>query len=200
MADIAHVDALDTGSSAHYNSVVDVANEFTNNGDRLITSTTLSVATASFQFTSIPQTYTHLRLVWVLRSDVGSALDTAELTFNGDTGANYQHQHVNASAGTLTGTRITAAKFIRLDISGNTATAGLAGAGTALIPLYTSTVFQKHALIQLSYADNNTNVNSRSVHGIWHNASIAAITSIKIDIGTGTNFVASSYVGLYGVH
>jgi hypothetical protein len=59
-----------------------------------ISTTTLSSAASSITFSSIPATYTDLRLVLVLKS---AATQYAQFRVNGDTGSNYSYTWMDGS-------------------------------------------------------------------------------------------------------
>lgn len=54
-----------------------------------ISTTTLSSATTSINFTSIPATYTDLRIVWVYQTTTGGSYPI--INFNSDAASNYSY-------------------------------------------------------------------------------------------------------------
>lgn len=58
----------------------------------LLASTTLASDAASYTFSSIPQTYNHLEIVYMARSSAttGGSYDVLGYQFNGDTTSNYR--------------------------------------------------------------------------------------------------------------
>ncbi len=93
-----------------------------------IATTTLGSAAANIDFTSIPSTYTDLRLVLVVRSDRASTVDSVNLRFNSDT-------TTSGSQTTLLGDGSTAQSFRSTSVSrvcncncpADTSTAGIFG-------------------------------------------------------------------------
>ena len=161
-----------------------------------IATTTLSTSATSYTFTSIPATYTDLRLVLNVLSTTTSGC-YGIIRPNSDTGTNY-------SATKLVG-------------NGTTATSGTAGVSTAnpwlnggsnkdctnTIPgLYTIDFFSyagstyKTMLISGSSDLNGSGLTIRQVC-LW--MSTTAISSIKIDETNGDPMAAGTTATLYGI-
>lgn len=166
-----------------------------------ISDSTLGGSAASFDLTSIPQTYNHLMIVAYLRGDTAAAGVQVLMQVNGDTGATYSSQTVDASAATVTAAE---------SITSTSARAGRAAANTAPANSFT------HLDIMLAnYAQASNNKVWRAVassretavgggiviencSGQYFSGSIAAITRLTIFPFAG-NFVAGSRVTLYGL-
>lgn len=154
----------------------------------LIQTQTLGSAAASVTFSSIPQTYTTLKLF------VSATVVTAgflQVNFNGDATAanyfiNYQTQSFTATV-TPVGAFSSAGSFLG---SLNVATTGTGGAEVTF-PGYSSTTSVK--------ANFAMSVGSSFFYGggIWNSA--AAITSIVLVNSAGGNFNAGSVFSLYGI-
>src|SRR5690348_12364620 len=152
----------------------------TGGGLALITSQTLASPAANITRSSIPATYTHLYIVYRLRSAV-----TAETTalgrvqFNGDTGANYGRQHIwgqNTGANVGTSGGLVAFNDVVIE-TGPSALANGFAQGTLLIPFYRSTTQIKQVLGTVGAfgaTGATTNWFAAQTAGIWN--STAAIT------------------------
>jgi hypothetical protein len=71
-----------------------------------IQSYTLASKTNTISFTSIPTTYTDLRLVFVGKSDPDASADYIALRFNGDTGSNYSSTVLRGNGSSASSTRL----------------------------------------------------------------------------------------------
>jgi hypothetical protein len=71
-----------------------------------IATTTLGSAASSITFSSIPATYTDLRLS-VTTADAGATATYLALQFNSDTGANYSRTRITGNGSTATSNRTT---------------------------------------------------------------------------------------------
>lgn len=143
--------------------------------------------------------FTHLELVWSARGDQVAIETAINLTFNADTGNNYDRQLIAGAAAVLAGTETIAfANAALAFVSGASAPAGASGAGTAVIQDYRGTAFRKSVVSHYKYktADASGGIRLRS-HAIeWR--STAAITSIELALASG-NFDTGSKFTLYGL-
>lgn len=189
-------------------TVADIGTYITANLQALIDGRVLKIAdqvlaasAASVTFSSIPQTYRHLEISWTARSDAaGNNVDVLG-QFNGDTGANYDYEHLylnGASPAALTGAEGIGATATRLgEFTAAGPSAGQAGVGRIAIPNYAGSAFWKNADYSSSFRIGTAtgqffkNVGA----GFWR--STAAITSIKLFPSVG-NFIAGSVFSLYG--
>lgn len=151
-----------------------------------IATTTLGSAAASYTFSSIPSTYTDLVLI-VAASTVGGGTSIASVQFNGDTAANYSCTRLSGNGSSASSDR---------DSSGSI-TSGLSYPGQ-----YTETwIFNNYANTTTYKTSLNKSMVSQALIrvgvGLWR--STAAINSIKIIDGTGTNYAAGSTFTLYGI-
>jgi hypothetical protein len=170
----------------------------------LIADSTLSSGdAANFDFTSIPATYKHLRLVLSLRSDRAAATnDDIGIRFNNDSGNNYDYlmQFVVHSAALSTAEGVTPVSAMR---------AGRAPAATAVasdfakltieIPDYASTNINKDLSSIGVYRTGTSSgqIINYQANGHWRSA--AAISRITIFPITGTNWKQYSRATLYGM-
>jgi len=152
-----------------------------------IATTTVGTATSTIDLTSIPATYTDLKLIFVCTT---SSPGNARFRFNSDTGSNYSYT-------ALGGNGTTASSFQ----SGGTSFYFTAfGSTSSTIPhFYSVDIFSyagstnKTLLLTESSDDNGSGSTARSVQ-LWRNTS--AVTSINIFGGT---FSIGTTATLYGI-
>jgi hypothetical protein len=157
-----------------------------------IATTTLGSAASSITFSSIPGTYTDLRLVFTYYVDTGSLYSTVR--FNSDSGSNYSYTQIfgngsSASSGSSTNNSNTWLS------TGDTISTSLMGMGTMDIFSYAGST-NKTVLVTGSYDKNGSGVTGRLV-SLWRSTS--AITSITIGLSGSGNYVAGSTATLYGI-
>ena len=152
---------------------------------------------ANIQFTSIPQTYTDLELVFSGRSARTSERDSVELYFNTNT-SNYVGRMLigNGVSGTNGNTSYGTSSINRMDVSDANSTTNTFGNMKIYIPNYTGSNY-KSVSIDSVYEHNGTYAYQYLVSGIWSNT--AAITSIKLALEIGPTFVQYSTAYLYGI-
>jgi hypothetical protein len=164
--------------------------------DALSTITVPSGGMSSVTFSAIPNTYRHLQIRCIARSDSGTATSLS-FTFNGDTNnANYYARHLVFGDGT------TAASINNATLTGITG-GSVAPSTTSLVAPniidaldYTSTTENKTLRI-FGGLDANGSGSVGLGSGLWLNNS--AITSITITSFGGSNFTQHSQFSLYGV-
>lgn len=147
----------------------------------------VSSPVSSITISTIPGTYSALKLVYTGESSSGSSPDTIELQFNGDTGANYG-QSVNNGGGASAGIN----QAYLASTGGNSQGAS---ADTTEIPGYAGTTLTK-AFVSLWSGWSGGVPTSGFLTGTWN--STTAITSIKLYLASSSNFVAGTTVTLYG--
>jgi hypothetical protein len=152
-----------------------------------IATTTLGSAAATITFSSIPATYTDLRLVF---QHTPTASLRPRLQLNGDTAANYSSTVLNADGSTVVSASNTGDSSIRIT-----------NANTANLSLITYDFFSyagstyKTGLATFSGDDNGGGRLSRAVV-LWR--STAAITQISLIVSAST-YAAGSTATLYGI-
>jgi hypothetical protein len=158
-----------------------------------IATTTLSASTATINFTSIPQTYTDLRLVLYLVPDGGMFLSGR---FNSSSALEYSSTYVYAKgSGTATATQHLAYTFWQAeqDVSENTVPTLF----TMDIFNYSSTSIRKTSLQTYSQQMNVSSLTYRSVD-LWNNTS--AINSLSLSYNFSTaSLGAGTTATLYGI-
>lgn len=164
-------------------------------GMTLIQNTTLTSTAADFTFSSIPSTYTHLKIVFNGRTnESGANVSNLRLQLNADTGSNYR----TAYGGGFSSMAVTAAgaatSFDLRYINGPVQTTYGMGISEIILPDYKGTVLRKGIQwVTTCEADSGAIFTGT---GTWQNTS--AITSVKIFFGAAGSFIVGSSVSLYG--
>jgi hypothetical protein len=161
-----------------------------------IATQSLSSAAASIVFSSIPSTYTDLRIVLRLFQISQSS---AFFQFNGDTGTNYSRTRMYGDRSGTTGTQSVTGSTLGVLIQPGSTTANTPSFGILDIFSYASSNW-KTALSQ-SFVDFNgaiggANETVQSAVNLWRSTS--AITSITLSPSSG-NFAISTSATLYGI-
>ena len=154
-----------------------------------IATTTLGSASTTITFSSIPGTYTDLRVVLCGIIQGGN---NANGRYNGDTGSNYSNTMIGGDGSSANSYRNTNTTWIRFF--------DIAAAGGTYPQLITWDIFNyagstnKTSLATTSNDGNGSGAVERSV-ALWRNT--AAITSVSI-VGTDT-FPIGTTATLYGI-
>lgn len=154
----------------------------------------LTSSQSSIAFSAIPDLYTDLVLVSSLRSDFNGDEDTTNILINGV--QSNQSNRIFYGDGT-NDSGVEQAYIRAAEVVGNTATPDTFSTCRTYIPNYTSTTLEK---IFSSEAVNHKYASDAYqfiLSGTW--ASTAAITSLELIPLQGSNFLAKSFVTLYGV-
>jgi len=160
-----------------------MANTFT-----LIEAKTLASAVSSVTFSSIPQTYTDLKVVFSPRSSVSAVADNMVLKLNTNTISSIKHLGGNGSTASSNNSEF-------MVVPGATATASTFGNTEIYIPNYTSSNNESVSVDSVS-ENNATAAYAFLDAGLYTVAS--AITSLEIT-ANGANFVQYSTFYLYGI-
>ena len=154
--------------------------------------------TASITFSSIPSTFVHLKIEFLVRTDNAATSDSLGIRFNSDSGNNYNSMRQNIShSATLVTTETLAAAQLQFFVIGDS---GIAFAtGEIVIPGYAVTgrprvCFQNGGRL-LSTATGN--VQTTAGVGEWTNTAAAISTILLFPIG-GSNFKSGTRISLYG--
>lgn len=155
-----------------------------------ISTTTLGSAASSITFSSIPGTYTDLRLVFngIYTSSGGNS----RIQFNSDTATNYSNTRLSGDGTSASSNRSTSQTFLRINWDGQSST--VPDFSTIDIFSYAGST-NKTSLITTSEDKNGSGSVYRLV-GLWQSTS--AITSINISISSST-FAAGTTATLYGI-
>lgn len=165
-----------------------------------IAETVLGASAGSVTFSSIPNTFRHLRLEWQARGDTAAVNTALQLQVNGDTSASYDRQSTQ-----IVGTVVSASEAQGLTamllglLAAASASANTPGTGTIDIPNYAGTVFVKHALTQtVAQAGVGSGALTARFDLGSYRATTSAINALKLFPAAG-NFVAGSTFTLYGI-
>lgn len=161
--------------------------------------TTLGVATASIDVTSISATYAHLMVSIYARGDTASTASTVLMRFNGDTAANYDWQQVLGFATTVTAGE----HFADTSVTVGSCAAASAGANLfstceVFIPHYAGSSNNKSFVSVNAHkiGTSTTNINLNFMGGGWR--SNAAINQITFLPAAG-NFAAGTRVTIHAL-
>ena len=156
----------------------------------LIASNTLSTATYTVTFSSIPQTYTDL--VLIVNATTTANSKNPVFRFNSDSATNYSDTQLSGNGSAASSGRDTNASGIYAGV------VGISGGNESVIICnihdYANATTNKTALIRTSSAFNSV----YATVGLWR--STAAITSIDIlTLSSGQNWSIGSTFRLYGI-
>jgi hypothetical protein len=157
---------------------------------------TAGSAVASIEFTSIPQSYSHLQIRGIGRSTIVGAADEIQIQFNSDTATNYStHQFYGDGGTSASSAAATSSIMYGIYTTGASGLANNFGAGVFDILDYANTNKFKTIRIISGY-DNNGSGYALMRSGNWRSTS--AITSIKL-FTASSNFAQYSSFALYGI-
>jgi hypothetical protein len=146
-------------------------------------------------FSSIPQTYTDLRLVINGGTTRASTSDTLTVQFNGDTGTNYSSTYMRGDGSSATSNRYTSSNILFNDGMRMVGTTyGLDSIYSLDIMNYTNTTTYKTVLGRSAGAEQWGTV---AAVGLWRSTS--AISSIYLAGNTVANFAIGTTFTLYGI-
>jgi hypothetical protein len=152
---------------------------------------------ASVTFSSIPATYQHLQLRYLVRDARTNSFDSpVDLTFNGSSATAYAKHFLQGDGSSTSVGGETNMTYIRLEGGGNNTESSAFGAAVTDILDYTSTSKNK-TVRQLFGVDKNGSGMVRFVSGLWY-ASPAAINSITLT-PFSSPFAQYSHFALYGI-
>lgn len=148
-------------------------------------------------FTNIPNTYKHLQIRLIGRSNRAANLDAVRVQLNGDTAANYVEHGLYGDGASAAAYASTGQSYMNIyRITGANATSGNMGALYFDILDYADTNKFK-TMRMLGGADNNGSGEIYFVSGLWRSTS--ATTSMKLYPAVGTLFSQYTTVALYAV-
>ncbi len=153
---------------------------------------------ATIDFTAIPQTYKHLVVTLTARTDGAYADTDIYLTFNGDTGANYDDQYLYSTGTTSGNTSALAAAHMRAGLTaGANAPAGVYAETTIEVLNYANSTPRKNVSVRTFDHGSDTGAGYMIEEaGQWRNT--AAVTRLTLTPAAG-NFVAGTVATLFGV-
>ena len=157
-----------------------------------IATTTLGSAAANITFSSIPATYTDLRLS-ITTTNASSSATFVALQFNADTGANYSRTRISGNGTAASSNRSTGDTNLSIGVTpASSSNFGFFGAD---IFSYAGSTYK--TTLSQSAGDNNGSGQVNSFVSLWSNT--AAITSVKVLLDSGTNMAAGTTATLYGI-
>ena len=167
----------------------------------LISSVTVGSGGAnSIEFTSIPSTYTDLKVILSLRNDLSAAYDNIVMTFNGST-STYNERYLlgngsSASSGTPGGSPARSSNIQFMWQDSATATSNTFNNAEIYIPNYSGSNYKSVSMDSV-IENNATSAATGLSAGLWSTTS--AITSVKFTPNNGTVFVQYSTAYIYGI-
>lgn len=175
-----------------------------NGGMHLISEVELAAPAGRVDFTGIPQTYRHLRLMICARTDNAESAALGKLLFNDDAGNTYMTQRTHANDRSLTTFGSVNAYIILFRPEGTPDLANTFGFVVADIFYYRKTGFYKNIWFSGGFVSDGTDTGLSEVHGTAWWKSTSAITKISLLASSygGTiarNWIAKSVFSLYGV-
>jgi hypothetical protein len=158
-----------------------------------IATNTLGTATSSVTFSSIPATYTDLKLIVMWRGTHSGSSNNLMGQFNGDTGSNYSYTDISGSGSAATSFRGSSQTKMNFGYVSSTESTIF---GMAIIDVFSyAGSTNKTTLCSYSYDRNGSGYVQRNVQ-LWRSTS--AITSISI-LTNVSNFAVDSTFTLYGI-
>lgn len=160
---------------------------------KIQTVTVGSGGTGTISFTSIPSTYTDLKIVTSARTNRADVKDYVSLRLNGST--------VNDSCRNLSGdgtSAVSDTESVITIIATNsaTATASVFGNSEFYIPNYRSSNYKSSSMDGVS-ENNATEARAQLAAGLW--ADVSPVTSIDLVPYIGTLFLEHTTATLYGI-
>lgn len=156
-----------------------------------IATTTLGSAAASYTFSSIPQTYTDLVLVWNGgNSSAGQALLFQVGNGSVDVGSNYSYTYLNGTGASAVSGRASTQTSALLSWSSPSTT--VQDTGIMQFQNYSNTTTNKTVLVRYGNAATGTD----AIVNLWRSTS--AINTIKI-FSTSGNLITGSSLTLFGI-
>ena len=153
---------------------------------------------AAATFSSIPSTYQHLQIRYIVRGTRAAADSQFALRYNGFT-SNYTRHRIVGDGSTASANGATAQAFFDLyDIPGSTATSNTFGVGVIDVLDYTNT--NKLKTFRALRGDDRNGSGSIGLHSTIYTStnSTDAITSIELYSADG-NIGQHSHFALYGI-
>jgi hypothetical protein len=169
----------------------------------LISSYTVgATSVSSIDLTSIPDTFTDLKVVYSLRSNLSGGpyyFDDLAVRLNGDTGSNYSRLTFRTRENGIASNKTSPTTFMDLySLNAANATSNTYSSGEFYIPNYASSNYKSLTCDGVSETNSANDVQAGFTAGVWNSTS--AVTSIKLYSQNATNFVQYSSAYLYGIN
>ena len=156
-----------------------------------IATQTLGSAAASITFSSIPGTYTDLRLVLTCTTSVA---DSVIVQYNADTATNYSAVLLTGSGASVVTYNTTSATSIRLHNVGQTSTTV---PETFSLDVFSYAGATNKTALATSATDTNGAGSAELTCGLWRSTS--AITQVTLKLFGGNNFATGTIAKLWGI-
>lgn len=155
-----------------------------------IATTTLGTAASTITFSSIPATYTDLRVVL---AGTASASVSPEMRFNSDTGSNYSLTTLQGNGASASSSSASNQTRIYLGYDSSMS--------TTVPTMFTADIFSyagstNKTALATGTADKNGSGNVERIVGLWRNTS--AITTVAVLV-TSQTFSVGTTATLYGI-
>lgn len=174
--------------------------DFGDLGAMLLIGSSSPSGTGTVTFSSIPTGYTDLLIVVRGRGTYSANEVGVQVTFNGDTGANYDSEYLQANSSTVSAGATTGEAFANCGAipAANSTASNEPGHSKVTVFDYKGTTFTKKFAGDNGWrtADSAAGTITRQVFGNW--SSTSAITSVTVALSNG-NYVSGSKVSLYGI-
>jgi hypothetical protein len=173
--------------------------------ESIATVTVGSGGIGSISFSSIPQTYKHLQVRALCKTNRPTyAIDEVYFSINGDGGSNYAAHNVQSDGASASSAGVTSQTLVRYGIFPSSTTSVHASMfSVAIIDLVDYTNTNKYKTVR-SLHGYDTNATATTYYGytvlssgLWMNTN--AITTFTIVPLSGPNFVEYSQFALYGI-
>ncbi len=154
-----------------------------------------SAGSSGVTFTSIPQTYTDLKIVASVRSTVGNQGDFIYFYLNSPGTGAYTQRFLRTDGSTVTSGNVSTSYYPLQFVSGSGSTSNTFGNTEIYIPNHTSSTLKSFS-VETVAEHNSVSAWLDIQAGTWNQT--AAVTSITLNSGSGT-FLQHSTFYLYGV-
>jgi hypothetical protein len=145
---------------------------------------------------SIPGGFLYLDIVFVGRTTEAAAVSNVQFQFNGDTGANYDRQHLYTFSTTATAQAVLAQTVMQINVPGANAQTGTVASVLMRVPWHDNTSWHKNAYATVAFGEDTTTDNRIGNFAMrWRNT--AAITRVVCQAASG-NLVADSRLTILG--
>ena len=162
-----------------------------------IATTTLTSATASVTFSSIPGTYTDLRIAMMIKTTFGAPVEDLLVRVNGDSSSLYSSTRIYGDGSSPASTRSSSQTgWNQNGVQGSTGSADIFTPFFIDIMNYSNTTTNKTAIVRNNPLGTST---SYVMAGVWLYRSTSAITSISFASNQGGNIASGSTITLYGI-
>lgn len=152
----------------------------------------------SIDFTNIPNTYKHLQIRWLARTNRATNPDYFNMRFNSDTSSSYSAHLLSGNGSTASASAYTTQAQIYLDgaATGAGQTSGVFAVGVIDILDYSNVYKNKTTRHLLGYDNNGSGVVYLS-SGLWMNT--APISTVTLTSGSSSTIQQHTRISLYGI-